>query len=222
MDSERIDLDRACGPSDRLTFDVPLARRRIGVHDDREGDTLSAPNITVLGLTREGEDSIVTVHVRSPEDRFFPPMLAAQLMMDVNGLVHQSCFSKPVVGGGIHAKEGSPRGARRWAFAQEIFSNEGRGTESGHFLEHLVLEMALGVTRPGRARRFAGETTWDWRVEPDRFHLRFFHMDEPLVRSALSLSASALSRHGYALELQDFGIDVPASRAIVPVIARIV
>ncbi len=165
------------------------------------GSLVIAPNLSVLDITRDGDDSLVLVRVGSPADRFFSPMLAAQLMIDVRGLVHQSCFSKPEPPGGRKAKEGHPRGVRRWAFAQEIFSNEGRGTESGHFLEHLVLEMALTVSRPGRSRRFAAETSWNWREEPDRFRLRFFHMDEPLVRSALDLCSTALQQRNYSLDL---------------------
>lgn len=164
---------------------------------------MSAANLSVLDLVREGDDSLVTVHVANVSDRFFSPLLAAKLMIDVRGLVHQSCYSKPDPSEGLHAKAGQPRGSRRWAFAQEIFSNQGRGTESGHFLEHLVLEMALSVTRPGRARRFSGETTWNWREEPDRFRLRFFHMDEKVLRSALSLSAKALAHHDYIIDVGD-------------------
>jgi hypothetical protein len=159
------------------------------------------PNLSVVDLTRDGDDSLLVVSAGAIADRFFSPMLAAQLMIDVRGLVHQSCYSKPEPNEGRRAKEGHPRGVRRWAFAQEIFSNEGRGTESGHFLEHLVLEMALSVARPGRARRFAAETSWNWREEPDRFRLRFFHMDAPLVQSALKLSAEALATRGYLLQL---------------------
>jgi hypothetical protein len=169
----------------------------------RRSEVVRVPNLSVVDLTRDGDDSILVVRAGAVADRFFSPMLAAQLMIDVRGLVHQSCYSKPEPkpNEGRRAKEGHPRGVRRWAFAQEIFSNEGRGTESGHFLEHLVLEMALSVARPGRARRFAAETSWNWREEPDQFRLRFFHMEEPLVRSALELSANALAQRDYLLKL---------------------
>jgi hypothetical protein len=162
---------------------------------------VSEPNLSVVDLAREGDDALLVLRIGSEADRFFSPMLAARILLDVRGLVHQSCFSRPEPRSGSGAKEGIARSTRRWAFAQEIYSNEGRGTESGHFLEHLVLEMALGLTHGRRSRRFAAETSWNWRKEPDVYRVRFDHASERVVAPAVVLAASVLAEHDYRLEL---------------------
>lgn len=158
------------------------------------------PQLCLLDLLADGEDSLALVQARSTDERFFPPLLAAQLLLDVRGLVHQSCFSRP-----LSAKPRSDRQsreARRWALAQEIFSNAGRGTEAGHFLEHLTLEMLTTLPQAGR-RRFSAETSWDFRAEPELFRLRFFKIEPVQVREALQKSAEVLSRRDYRLELPE-------------------
>ncbi|MEI8256898.1 MAG: hypothetical protein WCJ30_14590 [Deltaproteobacteria bacterium] len=177
---------------------------------------MSFANLTVVDLVSDGADTLVQIAVGAKGDRYFSPILAAQLMIDVDGLVQQACITHLEPRGALGAKEGQARGPRRWAFAQEIFSNEGRGTESGHFLEHLVLEAALSVVTPSRARRFAGETTWNWRTEPNLYRLRFFNMDQALVRSSLALSANALGHRDYLLDLGAAPVEklVAAPRAV--------
>ncbi len=197
---------------DRVEVDASTFNRDRVVQPN-EVPLVSFANLTVVDLETDGDDTLVQLAVGAKQDRYFSPILAAQLMIDVDGLVQQACITHPEPRGVLGAKEGRARGQRRWAFAQEIFSNEGRGTESGHFLEHLVLEAALSVVTPSRARRFAGETTWNWREEPDRYRLRFFNMDEALVRSSLALSANALAYRDYHLDL---GASAPAAKVVVP------
>jgi hypothetical protein len=151
-------------------------------------------------MATDGLDSVLVVRACSVEDRFFPPLLAAQLLLDVRGLVHQDCYSRPVLPGGRGTKNGAARTARRWALAQEIYSNGGRGTESGHFLEHLVLETAMMVNT-GRFRRFSAETSWNFREEPDVFRTRFFKMDLGIACEAVRRSAEVLARRGYLLDV---------------------
>lgn len=162
------------------------------------------PNLSVLEITTVGVDTHLVVRAGSVQDRFFPPLLAAQLLLDVQGLVHQDCYSRPLVPLGRGTKRGATRSARRWALAQEIFSNGGRGTESGHFLEHLVLELAMEINQ-GRYRRFVGETSWNWLDEPQLFRTRLFKMDLDVAYRALIRSAEVLARRGYILDLSAIG-----------------
>jgi hypothetical protein len=129
------------------------------------------------------------VRAAGPEECLFPPLLAAQLMLDVDGLVHQSCLSRLSANGR----------RRRWAFAQEIYANGGRGTEAGHFLEHLVLELL--ARRAPQAPRFVGETSWDFRAAPGLFTLRFRKVGPDAVYAALGEGAEILARRGYHVAL---------------------
>lgn len=154
---------------------------------------MSRHQLAVLGITAAADsaDTHVVVRATTREDRYFPPLLAAQLLLDVRGLVQQNCYSKPA--------SGKKRDTRRWAFAQEIYSNQGRGTEAGHFLEHLILEM-LSQADP-RARRFLAETSWDFAHEPDVYRLRFCKATVAEVKHALTQGAEILRRRQYHLAI---------------------
>lgn len=165
---------------------------------------MSRLNLSVQALETDGLDTLLVVRAATIEDCYFPPLLAAQLLLDVRGLIHQDCYSRPVPPGERATKNGAVRTARRWALAQEIYSNGGRGTEAGHFLEHLVLETAMVVNR-GRFRRFSGETSWNFREEPELFHTRLYKMDPTVARASLVQSAEVLARRGYNLDLSALG-----------------
>jgi hypothetical protein len=162
------------------------------------------PNLSVLSVSADGPDTLVTVKAGSFEDRFFPPLLAAQVFLDVRGLIHQECDSRPIDeaedGQPQGAKDGCTRPSRRWAFAQEIFSNNGRGTESAHFLEHLVLQIATNI-RGDECPPLYGETSWDFREVPDVFQICFQQVDPDIIRVALQHSSEVLGAWGYRLDL---------------------
>lgn len=147
-------------------------------------------HLAVLQVDAESADTHVVIKAATPADRYFPPLLAAQMLLDVGGLVKQSCYSKP----------GKKKASGRWAFAQEIFSNHGRGTEAGHFLEHLILEMLSLADKT--ARRFTGETTWNFTREPDVYRLRFNMATPDEVKSALVQGAEILGRRQYHVSLE--------------------
>jgi hypothetical protein len=158
---------------------------------------VSRPHLAVEEVAAEFGGARVLVRAAGPAECLFPPLLAAQLLIDVDGLVHQSCLSQL-----------SPSGRRRrWAFAQEIYANGGRGTEAGHFLEHLVLEL-LAKSAPA-APRFTGETSWDFRAAPGLFTLRFRKVGPDGVFAALKEGAEILARRGYHV-----GLD--AARRVAP------
>lgn len=157
-----------------------------------------SPNLTVLEINQDDDDIEVVLRADSVQDRFFPPLLAAQTFLLVRGLVEQDCDSRP--------ETPSPRESarpRRWAFAQEIYSNGGRGTESGHFLEHLALQMAslLHEESGGPSRVMSAETQWDFRIEPNVYRLRFHNLSVSLLREALVRCREVLSRLDYLLDL---------------------
>jgi hypothetical protein len=147
----------------------------------------------VLGIVDETNDTHLVLKASTSDDRYFPPLLAAQLLLDVGGLVKQNCFSKPGAGAGAQ------KAARRWAFAQEIFSNQGRGTEAGHFLEHLILEMLL-LHAPKPSRKFTAETSWNFIREPDVYRLRFRKTNREEVATALAQSIDILHRRNYHIQ----------------------
>jgi hypothetical protein len=152
---------------------------------------MSRTQLRVLCLARQRADTHLVVRAATWEDRYFPPLLAAQLFLDVRGLVGQSCYSKLGLG--------KSRRAQRWTLAQEIYSNQGRGTEAGHFLEHLLLEV-LTQAHPG-AERLSAETTWDFTREPDVFRIRFRKIPQGSVEHALAQGAEILGRRQYHLAL---------------------
>lgn len=159
-------------------------------------------NLSVVQVVADRADTLLVVKTGKVEDRYFPPLLAAQVFLHVRGLIHQDCDSlpAPVVNHGF--KEGSSQASRRWAFAQEIFSNNGRGTESGHFLEHLVLQVATNIkSEAGDSRPLCGETSWDFVEEPDVFRIRFYEVDKGLICEALRESSALLSRLRYGFDV---------------------
>lgn len=163
---------------------------------------MSYPHLSVLEIAPNAKDTLVVLRAGSPEDRYFPPMLAAQLFLDIRGLIQQDCDSLPAPPRGPkRSKEGTTRASRRWAFAQEIFSNNGRGTESGHFLEHLTLEMALRVSQSKTRIALSGDTSWNFRDEPDIYRVRFQAVGPELIRPSLEMAREALARWDYQLQI---------------------
>ncbi len=162
------------------------------------------PNLSVQSIAAEGPDTLVVVRAGSFEDRFFPPLLAARVFLDVRGLIHQGCDSRPAEWNPgmehIGIGDGESEECRRWAFAQEIYSNNGRGTESAHFLEHLVLQIATNI-RGDDCPPLYGETSWDFREIPDIFVIRFRQVDPDVIQVALQHSSEILKTCGYRLAL---------------------
>lgn len=159
-------------------------------------------NLSVVELAADGEDTLVVVKTEDLEDRYFPPLLAAQVFLSVRGLIHQDCDSLPIPVVMHGFKEGTTQPSRRWAFAQEIFSNNGRGTESGHFLEHLILQVATNIkSADGDCRPLCGETSWDFSEEPDLFRIRFYEVEPDLIRVALGHTSEILAGLSYGLDV---------------------
>jgi hypothetical protein len=89
------------------------------------------------------------------------------------------------------------------------FRREAQATEIPHLLEHLILEIQNQVRR-GIGLPFAGETSWNWTVDPrGRFYVTVDYDNEIVCLGAIRLAERVLN----ALDNRDF-LQVDMNREI--------
>ncbi len=98
-----------------------------------------------------------------------------------------------------------------WTFRQECQS-----TEIPHLLEHLIIELQ-GQASPHAG--LAGETQWNWRVDPrGRFHVYVEYENELLVLAAIRLAERVIN----ALDNRELSVlDMPPEIERLKAIARL-
>ena len=86
------------------------------------------------------------------------------------------------------------------------FRREAQATEIPHLFEHLIIEIQDQVRR-GIGAPFAGETHWNWNVDPrGRFHVMVDYDDELVALGAIRLAERVIN----ALDSKDISsIDMP-------------